>query len=305
MMNTKVVFIAGMGRSGSTVLDRWLGANEGFHSLGEVMAVWGDGVTGNHFCSCRIPFGACPFWDEVRGLDAEIFSDEVTRLMISVHTRIDSVRRLFPLWFEPYRTRLLATVPARYFDVLRRFYFAVSAVSQAQVLVDSTKNPGYLFLLDQVPEVRTAVVHLVRDSRAVTYSLSRVKKYSATENEQTQMARYGPLQASGYWLAMNVLAQRIIGGREHVRARYEEFVQQPDDLTDRVCDILGVQRVLNPAIPTYHVLGGNPSRFDQALPALTLDREWARGLSRWGTFVTTSATWPWLLAYGYPIRPRR
>src|SRR5215510_6114841 len=63
--NVKVLFIAGSGRSGSTLLDMLLGQIGGFHSTGELRFIWSRGIGQNQLCGCGKPFRECEFWTEV------------------------------------------------------------------------------------------------------------------------------------------------------------------------------------------------------------------------------------------------
>src|ERR1700754_3896573 len=59
---TPVLFIAGAGRSGRTLLDRVIGAQEGFLSLGEVQFIWQRSFAEDQLCGCGRPFHRCAFW---------------------------------------------------------------------------------------------------------------------------------------------------------------------------------------------------------------------------------------------------
>src|SRR5690242_10887667 len=63
--NVKVLFIAGSGRSGSTLLDMLLGQINGFYSTGELRFIWERGFGQNQLCGCGKPFRECDFWTEV------------------------------------------------------------------------------------------------------------------------------------------------------------------------------------------------------------------------------------------------
>jgi hypothetical protein len=59
-----VIYVAGCGRSGSTLLDAVLGAHPAVVSVGEVWyhARW---QANNFACTCGAPFNACEFWQAV------------------------------------------------------------------------------------------------------------------------------------------------------------------------------------------------------------------------------------------------
>src|SRR5207237_8504722 len=59
-----VIFIAGSGRSGSTLLERVLGEMPGFVNVGELIDVFRRDVSSER-CGCGEPFVSCPFWSRV------------------------------------------------------------------------------------------------------------------------------------------------------------------------------------------------------------------------------------------------
>ena len=56
----KVLYIAGPGRSGSTVLGNVLGEIEGFFHGGELNFIWEHNLIENRLCSCGAPARAAP-----------------------------------------------------------------------------------------------------------------------------------------------------------------------------------------------------------------------------------------------------
>ena len=59
---TKVLYIAGWGRSGSTILDNVLGQVDGFFSAGELMFLWRRGLIEGRLCGCGRPLRDCDVW---------------------------------------------------------------------------------------------------------------------------------------------------------------------------------------------------------------------------------------------------
>jgi hypothetical protein len=56
----RVLYIGGLGRSGSTLLDRMIGQLPGFFSAGEIREVWQQGLRENRPCGCGTPFRPWP-----------------------------------------------------------------------------------------------------------------------------------------------------------------------------------------------------------------------------------------------------
>ncbi|HEY1484912.1 MAG TPA: sulfotransferase, partial [Micromonosporaceae bacterium] len=61
----RVVFLGGLGRSGTTLLERILGEVPGVCALGEVVHLWQRDVRDNESCGCGTPFRDCGFWSEI------------------------------------------------------------------------------------------------------------------------------------------------------------------------------------------------------------------------------------------------
>src|SRR5436190_3488695 len=62
---TKVIYLGGYSRSGSTLVDRMLGEVPGFVSTGELGYITTHGLEQNRLCGCRSRFRDCEFWQEV------------------------------------------------------------------------------------------------------------------------------------------------------------------------------------------------------------------------------------------------
>src|SRR5438876_950187 len=61
----RVLFVAGTGRSGSTVVSNLIGSVPGAVSVGELRYLWERGVGEKALCGCGAVFPDCPFWARV------------------------------------------------------------------------------------------------------------------------------------------------------------------------------------------------------------------------------------------------
>ena len=61
----RVLYVAGTGRSGSTLVSTILGHLPGVFSAGELRFLWLRGVTQDQMCGCGARFSACPVWVDV------------------------------------------------------------------------------------------------------------------------------------------------------------------------------------------------------------------------------------------------
>jgi hypothetical protein len=192
-----VLYIAGIGRSGSTLLDRVLGGHRNHVPVGELMRISGRGRADNELCSCGQPARNCEFWGEVFerleawiGLDADS-SAELRRLRRRMTEGPAALATLAPWRPGPVRRRL-----DRLRALARHAYRAVQEVSRADTLVDASKNLAWGRLLIDTPGIRVRVLHLVRDSRGVAHSFGKVKRGRGSRDDGELMTRYGPVTSS-------------------------------------------------------------------------------------------------------------
>jgi len=61
----RVIYIAGSGRSGSTLVERTLGAIPGWVNIGELIELFRKPSVAAELCGCGQPFSSCVFWYEV------------------------------------------------------------------------------------------------------------------------------------------------------------------------------------------------------------------------------------------------
>jgi hypothetical protein len=307
----KVLYIAGSGRSGSTVLDRILGQLDGFFSVGELCNLWDRGLLAHRRCGCGVPVDQCPTW---RGIlvsgfgrlpdDAE--ASRVIRLR-AAFVRVRHIPRVLATRRRerPHDDELLG--------VLARLYRAVQQQTGCRVLVDSSKAPLYAELLARIPSIDLYVVHLVRDPRATAYSWLR-KKELPDFGDVRQMQRLRPLRSSGLWTLWQAMSEVLMGRRpgRYLRLRYEDFVARPEASVRRIAALVGEEPAALPFVSpaaarlgVTHSVSGNPNRFETGAVQLRPDVEWVDRLGRSHRALVTAVTWPLLLRYRYPLRPGR
>jgi sulfotransferase family protein len=310
---TKVIYIGGWGRSGSTLVDRVLGQIPGVISLGEVREVWQRGVVENRPCGCGLPFSECPFWtavgDAAFGGWKAIDRREVLHLRYSLD-RPWSV----PVLAAPTRAGLMRRPLRRYAGFLQRLYTAIREVSGAQAVVDSSKLPSHAMILRRVPGVDLSLVHLVRDSRGVAYSWQKHVRNRVTAGEPKYLEKYDAFSASMRYDLYNGLT-RLVGrlGVPYLLMRYEDFVAEPKESIQRILSHAGLSPTVDlsfvrdhqVSLSPNHTVDGNPMRFSVGSIDLRVDDEWVRNMPDRDRFWVTTLTAPMLRGYGYrrQVRP--
>jgi hypothetical protein len=308
----KVLYIAGFGRSGSTILGNVLGEIGGFFHGGEFNFIWERNVIENRLCGCGAPFDECEVWGSVLkrafgGMD-EVDAREMVRLQTS-GTRT----RHIPLMFFTIGRRMLVSRLGKFMSRLQKLYGAVQETTGSQVIVDSSKLPAYGYVLGRTPGIDLYVVHLVRDPRAAAYSWLR-KKPQPDTNRLSYMLRMNIVKSSLLWDAWNASCEALWRGSStrYMRLRYEDFVEDPQRA---LTDILGMLhedtrrltfldgRVVE--LGVSHTVSGNPNRFQTGTVRLRPDDEWTSRMRLRNKMLVTLLTLPLLLRYEYPIASGR
>ena len=189
-----------------------------------------------------------------------------------------------------------------YGDCLVPLYQQIHQVSGAPVVIDSSKDPSYLFALHATGRIRLQVLHLVRDSRAVAYSWTRVKKRPEVHWEEQMMTVRPPTLAARRWMENN-LAVGLYGRVAPTvhRLRYEEFASSPGTVTNAVMTRFRLEGRREPAPVPGHSFSGNPMRFDQTPLRVRPDDAWTTALDAGERRKVTLITFPLLKKYGYPL----
>jgi hypothetical protein len=302
----KVLYLAGAGRSGSTILDNVLGEVPGFFSAGELRFIWDRNLRDDRICGCGEPFSRCPLWREVLRRAYGAAPPDPAQVLAWQESALPL--RLAPLVRVPGAHRRLAARYAPYLGVLERLYHAAADVSGARVVVDSSKYPSYGYLLSLVDSLDVVMVHLVRDPRAVAHSWTRNKLEITTSGVEKTMGEVRPVRTAVDWVLWSALAEHY--GRAlpvpATRVRYEDFVTRPREVLADVLQHAGVDAEPLPFLTDTlvrlsgnHTVGGNPGRLRRGSVPLRVDDEWRTAMRRQDRWAVTGLAWPGMVGYGY------
>ena len=304
MNKTKVLYIAGMTRSGSTILGSLLGELPGAVHVGEIGLFTQPGFEETACCECLKTVGKCDFWQAV--FERAFGGLNALNLEALQKTRNEYRLRTLP--------RLLLPRPAgqsrrlrEYLSVLSALYAAVQEVSGAKVIVDGSKDVFYGYLLNQASPIEMHTVHLIRDSRAVAFSHQRLRMLAPLLPHSSQMTRYAPWKTALYWNAVTLL-QKSVRYPHFTLLRYEDFVADPQATLSRLWDFVGepapsLDFLQSSSLHLHpgHTVAGNPVRF-QSEVQIKPDLEWQEKMLPKDRRLVTALTFPLLLRYGYLSR---
>ncbi len=301
----KVLYVVGLGRSGSTILSNSLGQIGGYFSAGELNFIWRHNVIENRLCGCGRPFRECPVWTRVMdeafgGMDG-VDPREMMRLQSS-GTRT----RHIPLMLTAGGDRVLKERLEKLLINYGRLYEAIGSVTGSRVIVDSSKEPAHGYAMSLVPGVDFRVVHLIRDPRAAAYSW--LKKKPQPDSEKIEhMVRFSPTKSSALWDSWNASAEALWRRtpEKYLRLRYEDFIADPRKSLQRILGLLEVTAELPLAgerevmLGVSHTVSGNPNRFETGAVELRPDHEWMERMEPRHRALVTALTFPLLRRYGY------
>lgn len=306
--SVKVAYIGGLGRSGSTLLDRILGQIPGFFSAGEIRDLWQRGLRENRLCGCGRPFRECPFWGEV-GREAFGGWDRVDVDAVQSMARTVDRHSLVPLLVAPRLWPPFHRTLGRYGSILSPLYRAIQRVGGTRLIIDSSKAPSSAFVLRHLPDLDLRAVHLVRDSRGVAYSWTKQIVRPDVVGRTVYMHRYQPYRIGLRWLTRNAMMEGLGRlGIPVVRVRYEALVASPREQVERIVATLDEE--VRPQDLAFianghvelgpnHTVMGNPMRMDNGTIPLRLDDEWQRAMRSSVSDLVTFLTKPMLKRYGY------
>ncbi|HYC54828.1 MAG TPA: sulfotransferase [Candidatus Binatia bacterium] len=302
----KILYVAGIGRNGGTILDRILGHVPGFVSTGELRFIWLKGVLRNELCNCGEPFRNCWFWKLVAERAFGGMTPEDARRLLELSEHLDRSRYAAQwLWrshVEPFAARAIT-----YAIALRSLHDAIASVSDARVVVNSSKFAGYGFALIASRAAPVYVLHLIRDSRATAYSWSKKILKPEVQGEDAYMRQYRSASAAMQWNYRNATAELLrLRAAGYRRVRYEDFAAQPAAVVTDIVEWLGEPSPGEPFVDAHtvelgetHTQSGNPSRFRSGRIDIVPDEEWRERMPLPNRALVTGLTAPWLARYGY------
>jgi len=307
---TKVIFIAGYSRSGSTLLGRLLGCGAGCFHIGEAHQLWKQGFQRNGSCQCGELFHQCPFWTAVM---AEALGE-------ARDGQVAALRELRRRVFRPWRRwvtirRFMLTnrywqATQEYGDLWERLVRAICRIGAASVVIDSSKSAAQGLALTHADGLEVHVVHLLRDSRAVAHSLRRNKMTRGPSGREMLMPKQGYVDTAQHWLRAHRAAEALRDrAASYQQLRYEDLTTDPAGRVAAVFENAGwapgpmdFLREETVDLGDGHAVAGNPMRFKAGSHRIQLDDKWRQEMSPSAKAFMSLMTGRVLRRYGYDPR---
>ncbi len=305
----RVLFIGGLGRSGTTIIEKLLNELPQTLSVGETVHLWERGVKANERCGCGEAFTDCAHWQKVGDLAFGGWENAPVDRLIDLRWSVDRSRRL-PQMYKALRSGTATDDQREYLDAVTKVLHAsAKAAGGAEVLLDSSKHlsTAALYALDPTLDVR--VLHIVRDPRGVAYSW--MKQVARPEADGAQMPTYKPSRTAFRWMTDNAGFELLGRKVPTLTMRYEDVLADPAGSLTQMASLAGIDvgqdgfEFLDGDVASFstpmHSVAGNPLRFGGENTTLKLDDQWRSGLDKRSRQIVTAITAPGLKHYNYPL----
>jgi len=309
---TKVIYILGTARGGTSIFGRVLATMGGAAHGGELRRLWNPGLRPGRTCGCGRPRGECQIWSKLLVPGASYLEpslSEVARLQ-------DSAAPVEHSWWKALKILRSSEPPppttaaGRYLAVFCDLYRAFARASGSSVVIDSSKNPADAALLVLSQDVATYCVQIVRDPRGVAFS----RRKRRTPHDLDRARPRDTAKTAAYW-AMHHLSfeaiRRRYGRERALLVRYEDFVDAPSGIVGAVARLVGAGPPPSDLpvgvpieLPVSHEPDTTSTKFSAPQVVLRPDARWEKELHPADRFLATLLTYPLLRRYGYPVRAR-
>ncbi|NEQ36338.1 MAG: sulfotransferase [Okeania sp. SIO3I5] len=221
MDKKKVIFILGIGRSGSTLLDLMLGSHPQAFSLGEISKLPQKLVNKGQRNLAALKESR--FW--IDNFDEA----ELKRFAAGISNH--RFNKYIPLKIERFVRELVGK------DDIFNPYTILFEKTKTQILVDSSKYFSWVSQQLKNREFQKGVIdsyliRMVRDGRAVVNSYSRIYPEQTISEITQKWVRLFKEQQDFY--------DKFSGGQKML-VRYEELATKPEEVLTNICQFLGIE----------------------------------------------------------------
>lgn len=232
MTKTKVVYLGGAGRSGTTFVSLLLSQNHDCFDLGQIRDL-PDGIAKKHVCSCGKPLVLCDFWGTVAARMVAGFGlNPIERFRTGLEAFSKAAERVED-WSVAADLAPLAQAHAGFLALTAGLYRICSEVSGCPALIDSSKSPGLALALILAEGIDFYMLNLVRDPRAVCASWSKLtRKMDKLEGHQRAWNRR----------VLRMAQVEALNPQAFRRIRYEDFATSPLPMVQEIQAWAGLQQ---------------------------------------------------------------
>lgn len=302
MSKKKILYVAGYGRSGSTLLCAVLGGMNAAVPVGELKIIFAHYVL-NSSCSCGSGINDCEFWSSV----ISDFQKENPGISLQEAAEISEKMETFTNWFSlRYRD---SELERRYQTIWRSMIDIICHHSNCNIIIDASKSSSIacnrVAVMSKFLDVEH--IHLVRDPRAVMASTLAAQK-RRLERHGIKTTPFRGVRTLLSWSSTNAYIHLMsLLGLQRVRCRvsYDGLTNNPEDTLIEISDSLSID--MGPAIEKQkngepflanHIFSGDLQRMKGEYHIKAQQPKWRLQLTLLQR-VTAWITYPLARMYGF------
>ncbi|HBL12047.1 MAG TPA: hypothetical protein DD379_11675 [Cyanobacteria bacterium UBA11162] len=307
-----LIYIASIGRSGSTLLESMLGAHSQIATCGEIH-IWPHEIVqrGVRLCSCGKSILDCPFWIEMKQRVNPLHQPQPQIHFFREQHNAGKTLRLKRLRdFNPREVyspinESIKVYSQNNYQVFQAFLDVMQEIIGVRFnwLVDASKDPYRLLWLIRSNLFNIKVLHVVKNPFGFVYSVTK----NLLKDEMTQVHQlfYDTARQSVKWSIENHLisqiAQNHLKPDDYLLINYEQLASKPTQTFQKVCELIGCsfeeEAVNNFRQGSLHTIAGNPMRYEKK--GIVLDEKWKTYLPESSQRIVEIMTWLNRAYYGY------
>lgn len=239
----KIVYIYGLGYSGSTILDLILRLHPKIIGFGELYPIFKEQRVdfSQYQCTCGETLNQCNFWNDFEEIYNKYFGQD-------------------------------------YSEMYKRFLHYFSKKENDKIIVDSSKRKDVLkILLSNFSEqIDFKIIYLLRDVRA--FSISARQHRNVEKGKWGNVFLYH----LGWWKRQRSFKKFLDQNNlDYFQLGYEELCFQTEKALKDLCDFISVsfreEMLRAPKFSSSHTIGGNAMRLEQnKLESIQYDNRWMK-----------------------------
>lgn len=282
-----MIYIAGAGRSGSTLLARVLGELKGAVNIGEGIGyIFNNDMQAKNLpCGCGQEVYNCSFWSNI------LCSANTNSVKFGTF-----VSKLHSLLYVFLRKKKYKSELSSFQKSVEDFLREIQEVTGCDIIIDSSKKPSLIKWFEENEYLQIYIIHLIRDSRGFCSSRLKAKNY---------LAKIPIWKSILIWSFYNIAASSLKKNFNYKRIKYEEFTKKPQFFINDISSFVGLNDVETLftnenkiRFRIQHNLAGNPEKMESNSVSI-LFRKWE--LSTFLKLVVSFFTFFQLKTYKYKI----
>lgn len=245
----KVLYIAGNGHSGSTLLDIILGNSPSVFSSGELTFITRESID-EEYCSCGEVIGNCKLWSIImnKWLEKIDLSIEEYRVLRLKYERNKATHTVLFNKFFPTKDFLA------YCTATKVLFECIQEVTNSEIIIDSSKTPQRIPILERIVDLK--VIHLCRDAKGVLNSAKKSYKKDISAGVEVDLPSRRTSKTLIEWVFVNLMTSIFSFGLYSVKLKYKDYIGNLKYLEK----LDGKIKITGDSFATYHIMAGNKMR---------------------------------------------